>query len=115
MDKLKPCPFCGGKAELDPKYHVVGCALEYGSCDVIPQTWGCETDEEAIEAWNRRNWEQKTGKWIRRFETIEDENGIEYNPHCKCSECGTEYEPYFTRVVKYCYRCGARMEGEQDG
>ena len=56
MDKLKPCPFCGGE----------GCIQEhkfYG----YPSTFGvvcldccCETRqfymtlEEAVEAWNRR-------------------------------------------------------------
>ena len=57
---------------------------------------------------------QKTGRWIRWVVPIEDKYGIEYEPHCKCSECDMEYEPYFTGVVKYCYRCGAKMENSDE-
>lgn len=52
MDKLKSCPFCGGKAEiyeygLFPKFYV--CCEDCG-CYTAPH-W-CE--EYSIEAWNRR-------------------------------------------------------------
>ena len=57
--KLKPCPFCGGKSEI-----------QYGACDynvyqvvyqVVCKGQNCnamngwsDTPEEAAEAWNRR-------------------------------------------------------------
>ncbi len=57
--KLKPCPFCGRKAEL--------VRMEYGSGSVYfgitCENWRCAVasvvpnfsyEEEAIEAWNRR-------------------------------------------------------------
>ena len=68
-DKLKPCPFCGGEAEVydyeskhdiydpdtlgyvDTEYYTkygVGCVL----CGCIVADRNSET--EAIEAWNRR-------------------------------------------------------------
>lgn len=60
MADLKPCPFCGGKAQLD---HNQGGILtrSYVRCN----SCGCKTweftisteessDMEAIEAWNRR-------------------------------------------------------------
>ena len=56
---LLPCPFCGGEAKLNVLYddfHQVGCSNPL--CKVLPQTWSYDTDEEAIEAWNRR--ENKT-------------------------------------------------------
>ena len=48
--KLKPCPFCGGKAipYIDCGYHIAECEdCEAMSCEH-------ETAEETIEAWNKR-------------------------------------------------------------
>lgn len=53
---------------------------------------------------------ERTGKWIRWYETKEDETGTEYIPHCRCSECGTEYDPHSSKFVSFCNVCGARME-----
>lgn len=55
-DKLKPCPFCGGKAALKTmgNGYYVDCALEKEFCAVIPSTWSYQTAEDAIEAWNAR-------------------------------------------------------------
>lgn len=64
-EKLKPCPFCGGKAEVahswaDPRYCTVSCLTE----NCMGKNW--EQDEQggfasehrgaqaAIAAWNRR-------------------------------------------------------------
>lgn len=59
MDKikpLKPCPFCGGKAEMliseyedSRKEYLVACT----ECDGMVECWR-ETEEEAVEQWNRR-------------------------------------------------------------
>ena len=53
-EELKPCPFCGGKAEIiifNTGTVTVGCTNE--ECDI---TMGKAffTDEEAIRHWNRR-------------------------------------------------------------
>lgn len=53
MSKLKPCPFCGGKAVLTLSHcqdgtYVVGCVDCNCEMDYM------ETKEETIEAWNRR-------------------------------------------------------------
>ena len=59
MDKLKPCPFCGGKAELliVPGHFKSGLSSNgwlvkctNGCCNQIPYT----SDHDAKEAWNRR-------------------------------------------------------------
>lgn len=60
MTELKPCPFCGAKAQTfesnrHPRFRFgVECSLTNGFCWVYPQTDLFETEEEAIEAWNRR-------------------------------------------------------------
>lgn len=59
MDKLKPCPFCGGEWKLrETTYgnnidaYFVWCANP--RCDVRPITKYRRFRKEAIEAWNRR-------------------------------------------------------------
>ena len=60
---LKPCPFCGGEAEL--AYGEKGSFLAEGisfvrrkECGVVGQKFEVSrkysSDEKAIEAWNRR-------------------------------------------------------------
>lgn len=50
MSELKPCPFCGGKAEC----FTVNSASWVYCTDCRCETWVCDTPEEAIAAWNRR-------------------------------------------------------------
>lgn len=48
-NKLKKCPFCGGEA------HVVGILTRWVVCDECgAELKFFKTEEEAIEAWNRR-------------------------------------------------------------
>ena len=58
MDKLKPCPFCGGKAKL---LHIKDLVSEFWrvyckneDCPVEPKTRAYNRREMAIETWNRR-------------------------------------------------------------
>ena len=66
MDKLKPCPFCGGRArKKGAKYNTLGA---YGGEETEKRWFGVyctkcrvgqparvyETAEEATEQWNRR-------------------------------------------------------------
>lgn len=66
MDKLKPCPFCGGEARVtiyaisDPVY-TVQCQSCFAMIGREQQTWTglrgklfYSTEEEAVEAWNKR-------------------------------------------------------------
>ena len=57
-ERLKPCPFCGRKAEAarDVSRFRVGCLN--GAClGFIGLSWRYPTQEKAIAAWNRRAYE----------------------------------------------------------
>ena len=59
MDKLKPCPFCGGEAVMisEPITHdrfLVACKNRGDMCKCEPCTNWFAIREEAAEAWNRR-------------------------------------------------------------
>ena len=62
-EKLKPCPFCGGKAIMEivpPHKHFIANMPDYGGGAFI-ECLGCscgiaaETEDEAIAAWNQRD------------------------------------------------------------
>lgn len=60
MNELKPCPFCGGKAELVkipitpfPDKYYVRCSMK-NDCVVAVHTFKGGTAEEAVADWNRR-------------------------------------------------------------
>ena len=55
----------------------------------------------------------KTGHWIRWYETIKQVNCTIHDPHCKCSECDQEYDPYNASLFNYCPNCGVKMESEE--
>lgn len=55
MAELKPCPFCGGEATLSYNTAYGFCPwCDNTDCILNDLTHGYETEEEAIEAWNRR-------------------------------------------------------------
>ena len=51
------------------------------------------------------------GHWVRWHEEAYDSFGVAYIPHCKCSECGMECDPYIANHMNYCFNCGARFDG----
>ena len=52
--KLKPCPFCGGEAEII-RYCDGPIVYYYASCKECYSTSGCVvTKEDAVYVWNRR-------------------------------------------------------------
>lgn len=66
--ELKPCPFCGGKAEL------VGTGNFCGNCaySVSCTSCNCNTDwlankKEVVEAWNKRAFDYETANHISSF------------------------------------------------
>lgn len=106
MDKLKPCPFCGGEAETELcgkgiySYWSVWC-----NCGVLLQDY--KTEAEAIEAWNTRA--ERTCKFV-------SSRGADYPP--ACSECGYELGIYdcdwlddgtYRYNGNYCLNCGRKV------
>jgi len=57
MKKIKACPFCGAKAQMEPWHgggpnkQMISCSN--GECRVGPSVCG-ENPEEAIKYWNMR-------------------------------------------------------------
>ena len=69
MDKLKPCPFCGGEVKMEPvsfseyagnyydnEYSRIRCEPCGFDMRIYPKGLGCtqEEKEELAERWNRR-------------------------------------------------------------
>lgn len=54
-EELKPCPFCGSKAEFDPLSLGVSVYCPNEECPTTPETGYCDTQEAAVAAWNRRS------------------------------------------------------------
>ena len=50
-----------------------------------------------------KRMEEKTGKDYRAF-----------TPVWNCSNCKTDYDSAAGAIVKYCYVCGAKLDGGQD-
>ena len=60
MEDLKPCPFCGGKAELVYIIHGELCSVHhicdyFGSKVLFMRSKLFNNKEEAIKAWNMRS------------------------------------------------------------
>lgn len=55
MDDLKPCPFCGAECDIIYNYDkkFVPYCINF-DCLLNENEVGFDTEEEAIEAWNRR-------------------------------------------------------------
>lgn len=63
---------------------------------------------EALQA------EALEGEWIRWVVDIEDDTGVSYIPHSKCSNCGTEQDSHTTQFINFCPNCGAYMAKENE-
>lgn len=118
-EELKPCPFCGGEAQVvrkpyEPKV-CVGCGDD-ACLGFSGLGWLYETEEQAAAAWNRR------AERTCRPEVCDDGAGA-WGVYC--SECGYRFAgPYGKREVpehmaarrdimpRYCPNCGAKVVGE---
>lgn len=68
MEKLKPCPFCGSKAEIQIDKDLHSYVIKCTQCPVnVGRYWQLKK-AEAIKLWNKRvdNNRAKYFKWIKR-------------------------------------------------
>lgn len=122
MSELKPCPFCGGEANIHHDYssesgdwYVVDCLNKKcsmlhsrGAWDSVNVTTGWRpTEAEAIESWNTRH--ERTCRNVQEGE------------HFGCSECGmgidlyNDYGGFYNYTDgdwNFCPNCGAKVVGE---
>ena len=71
------------------------------------RTFGADRSIDLIE--ELPSVEPKKGKWIYTGE--DDGNG---NAYCNCSICGAGESHSRQVKVRYCWNCGAKMEGEEE-
>ena len=71
--------------------------------------WVLAEIDKKIEAIPSVEVKDKIGYWVRWYEVKEYSWGSEHIPHCKCSECGREYNPHTSQFIKYCPNCGTRL------
>lgn len=134
--ELKPCPFCGGKAELRDSpnsrseegmsFYEVRCK----NCGVYVRGesfnfWVVKYNREnpqdqlsAVERWNKRAYEEdgrKTGKWIHAIPLPGEADSYKHKLYWKCSVCGGRdfFNPQYSEKIKFCRHCGAKMEVDE--
>lgn len=98
MEELKPCPFCGCKADviIGQNWVQVGCP----NCDITTKTTSVfGSIYEIIEAWNTRY--ESTCTNLYHEGSPFGEGGF------RCSVCDAEMEG--DSPTYYCYRCGAKV------
>lgn len=69
MSDLKPCPFCGSKAEVYEECEMVKIRCSSYMCQASVNGWRDEV-EDAIEAWNKRAIETKQIKYFDEDEKV---------------------------------------------
>lgn len=52
--------------------------------------------------------------WVKRMEHGVGRGYEVHTPIWSCSDCGRDYDPASCSIIKYCYNCGAKMDGGQD-
>lgn len=110
--KLKPCPFCGGKAKFKDigarKTAIsVGCTTCCASSRIILISAEYCANERAAKDWNRRADVSPKANWTREDVTSYDGETIK-NGAAICGRCK---KAFFmpTDTFDYCPNCGARM------
>ena len=62
MELLKPCPFCGGRADLRYSFDKALVECTNTKCKLQPSTWlHVKTDsiDKLVKIWNTRNYKEE--------------------------------------------------------
>lgn len=114
--KLKPCPFCGGEAEI---LQTVGHTFYAWCSDCDTSTGHYFTEEDAATMWNHRVERDRShdttcscpcGAERTCHNDLKDSDfgNMWPIPHFKCSSCGGLFASY---EFDYCPSCGAKVVG----
>lgn len=117
--RLRPCPFCGGKASVGTRgrFSIVRC----DDCLSAASAMGDgpeEAERAAVDLWNSRVMRGATCTIVMKQADHEYRDPKE-NWHAVCSECGcgclvdewdtSEQPPRVVSHANYCPNCGARV------
>lgn len=103
MSELKPCPFCGGEAELNIQEiepHWMSASIICTKC-YIQMVRAADTEEEAIDG-IKRDWNTRY-KSTCKCEAVTNPYGEITEYMCECGRC-------MGVVPKYCPSCGSLVE-----
>ncbi|MBQ6664133.1 MAG: Lar family restriction alleviation protein [Synergistaceae bacterium] len=107
---IKPCPFCGGRAEPYQEEDESWVRIKCTEC--WAETNGCDTLETALEQWNNRAYMRLEGKWVQEDRDTGDKT------RWKCSVChNVVYTKYGTPLnidMNYCQYCGSHMSIDKE-
>ena len=84
--KLKPCPFCGGEAVMHEMATDDWCVW---CLECLCGMYGFNTEQEAIETWNKRVPQEENQDWFRSLPTKDKEKLFKYISE-KCLKCGEQ-------------------------
>ena len=102
MDKLKPCPFCGGEAKIKEN----GAEYNYISCKRCKNGTAYGYQDQVIARWNTRA--ERTCKRVSSAIEVGEVNGHKIAiPEYRCGECNR----WLSDADKYCPNCGAKVIG----
>ena len=109
MNELKPCPFCGGEAELysvgtgSPHYEHYHQVICQSCLTATGAYWSGE--QSAIDAWNTRA--ERTCKEFGSVIVWQSCNVWSHE-----LSCGHEVDTLESEPPNYCPNCGAKVVGE---
>lgn len=111
-NELKPCPCCGGKAEMDIEYigHDAFPMIQCQFCG-LKLVWYSKEEGVLIEKWNARVYPEEVQAAIERAKTVKPKVVLDSTKGwLTCGSCGAT-------VVgghNYCCHCGQRLDWSEE-